>query len=901
MSIYVPPRSVEPMKAGPIGPGAGVLMTEYLMPMMLATDPQRKIRMALKLGQEVSWIRAAERVISGKIGGDPDLQGAVQWRLEDPDGEIIDEDYDGDKRAIDAYFLVSQPIHFIDAEVPDSDKQVTVAEYQGQLWEVTSRHMGLAGQGYWFLDSLNAFGVPQAILYVRPDRLFPDMDDAGNLTGWFLDPKNGNPKTGMHLDLKEIIQFPLETPTDGFISAGLVESAILKMQLNTAIDRHLGSMIATGGRLSGMFAPKGAAIEDDGTWDQLVRDMRNLSEQPDAAKRVQLMRAPMEYTRTQATIQEMAVIDLMTKNRDDLLALWGVPLSQVGGATPSGLNSGDVRKYDEAALWQNAVVTRLVPIKQRIQRRLLHLYKPILGWEPKLVLEIPEFDDDSPKYDKVQKAQFIALRNKERRGMLGFEPFGPDVLGTTGQPLDDEIWMPIAMMPSAMAAAPDSGQSFNNMVIVAAGAGGAGATGQPATGAQSGATPASGIPDKGPEKPSLSAVSAGSAQVPAGGAGATLKAKVVDGPDVVRAVMAALKKQWPAKELEIVKQGKWKFYPAFPMKKINAARRPIARNPKIVADVEAVLAIGAPIAPITIIHTKRIGKPGYEPIDGWHREGGADHQGLKTIPAYVGEGSDEWTKAMIAFDDDIPTPPDSAADEEPADDTEGKAQTSFRRSLEVRVTPQLQRSVTQVLDDQRRSIAVRVRSMYDAIKANPRDTTIWWPKGSWDARLADALKPTLADVAESVRTHVTTTFKPVSTTKASVLPKAVEHVLTRGAARVTGINETTRAGIAALVEKGIDDSLTPVELGDAVAAWSGFDEYRAEMIARTELMDAYNAAALGSYGELGVEMVEAIDGDGDQECIDRVARNPYTLSDADAEEDHPNGTLDWVPAATQGA
>jgi uncharacterized ParB-like nuclease family protein len=367
---------------------------------------------------------------------------------------------------------------------------------------------------------------------------------------------------------------------------------------------------------------------------------------------------------------------------------------------------------------------------------------------------------------------------------------------------------------------------------------------------------------------------------------------------VINAVMAALKKQWPAAELTIVKQGEWTYDPAFPMKKINAARRPIARNPSIVAGAEAVLSIGAPIAPITIIHTKRIGKPGYEPIDGWHRALAADHQGLKKIPAYVGEGSDEWTKAMIAFDDDIPTPPDSANDEEPADDTEGKAQTSFRRDLEGRVTPRLQHDVAGVLADQKRSIAARVRSMYDAIKANPRDTTIWWPKGSWDTRLADALKPTLTDVAESVRTHVTTTFKPVSTTKASVLPRAVEHVLTRGAARVTGINETTRDGIKDLVVKGIEDSLTPVELGDAVAAWSGFDEYRAEMIARTELMDAYNAAALGSYGEIGVEMVQAIDGDGDPECAERDGQT-FSLDDASAIEDHPNGTLDWVPADTE--
>jgi hypothetical protein len=83
-------------------------------------------------------------------------------------------------------------------------------------------------------------------------------------------------------------------------------------------------------------------------------------------------------------------------------------------------------------------------------------------------------------------------------------------------------------------------------------------------------------------------------------------------------------------------------------------------------------------------------------------------------------------------------------------------------------------------------------------------------------------------------------------------------------------------------------------MGDLIESATTFDEYRAELIGRTELMTAYNEAALGSYGEAGVGMVEAIDGDADEVCAARMG-NFYTLDQAELEEEHPNGTLDWVP------
>ena len=238
----------------------------------------------------------------------------------------------------------------------------------------------------------------------------------------------------------------LETPNEGVFPPGLVESALTKALLNGAIDQHFAQVLKAGGRLAGILAPKQGAIEDDGVYNQMVRDWRNITEQPESARRLQVVRAPVDFIRTAATMAEMQVIDLMTKNRDDLLALWGVPLSQVGGSTAAGLNSGDVRKYDEAALWQNAVHPRLEELAEGIQP-LLDRWTPYMGWAPKLVLEEPEFDDDSPRYDKVQKAQFISLTNDERRNLIGQEPLPEDMIGPTGQPLGKEVWMGINMMP----------------------------------------------------------------------------------------------------------------------------------------------------------------------------------------------------------------------------------------------------------------------------------------------------------------------------------------------------------------------------------------------------------------------------------------------------------------------
>lgn len=74
-------------------------------------------------------------------------------------------------------------------------------------------------------------------------------------------------------------------------------------------------------------------------------------------------------------------------------------------------------------------------------------------------------------------------------------------------------------------------------------------------------------------------------------------------------------------------------------------------------------------------------------------------------------------------------------------------------------------------------------------------------------------------------------------------------------------------------------------------------QYRAQLIARTETLEAQRHASLGMYKDSPhIQRVIAFDGDGDEECIARNGTE-MSISDAESESDetHPNCVLAWAP------
>jgi hypothetical protein len=636
------------------------------------------------------WILTAENAVTRRVRGLP-------WHLEDQSNEEID-----DENLPAALRPIQELLEKPQAALPIEERQVGISSWTN-LISITSRHLGLCGMTHWFKDQMDANGTPAAIVYVNPARLYPITTSTGHLVEWSLDPKDDQGRGGTRIRRDQIITFYLTPPDGGAIVTGLVHAARVKSMVTNAADMHALNVLSSGGRIAGFVSPKNGVMEKEQA-ETLERELRSIQDAPDSAKRLQLIKGPIDFQPTSANMQELDLAGLSSMNRDDILTVWGVPASQAPVAIAAGMNSGDTKGYDEAILYQGAVHDRIAPIRETVQFELLDLYPE----KPELVIEEPTFDDEAPAYELAVKAKDQPLTRNERRALLGKDPlpdYGPD-----GEPLGLAIDLPA--------------------MIVTVG------QGEDTPGAKPG----------------------------------------------------------------------------------NFTKAP-----------EPTISVLPPSPPL------------------------------------------------------LPGPSTGAQD--------APAKADIRAATVRKFEPVIRRAVQAFLDDQKAEIAAKVREKGEHIARKPSDTDAWW-SGKWDAKLMEALRRGLAGVTETVATRIGQQVPA----KADPFAEAVLQALLRTVAkRVTGINTTTRDAIASIIGKAFSDGLSPAQVADLITEATPFDTSRAEVIARTETAYAYNGAAVESYREVGVEKVEVIDGDGDDEC-QAADGQVWTLDEAnDNPLGHPNCVRDFAP------
>ena len=393
------------------GPGA-FSMTYHTPLHSWSRDPNKLMAEAQGLFRTSGWVGAAERALGGLFIG-------LRWHLEDEAGETIDS------KSPEAY---QEPLRLLQRPTP--------GKLRSDIMGLTFRHVGLCGNSTWYLDQRDLRAdTPLSIMYLNPARLTPATDQAGNVTGWVLDhPDNQvvNARTdqqyreGVPLKANEVIHFTLDEPDWGIWGIGIAEAAQRKLELDRLADQHAGGTLASGGRLSGLVSPKAASTVTDDQWVQFVRDWRSITSDPDAAKRLQIAKMPLDFTQMTASLKELQFHELMVASRDTIFGMWGVPIMERGMTVPGGLNSDLAEGYKEV-MWQT-VKERSELIRETIQVKLLDRWEA-KGIKVTLVYDYPEFDDKAPLYEAAAKSISVALTNNERRAILSLDPLDDEELG----------------------------------------------------------------------------------------------------------------------------------------------------------------------------------------------------------------------------------------------------------------------------------------------------------------------------------------------------------------------------------------------------------------------------------------------------------------------------------------
>ena len=380
--------------------GPGAISMEINPPLRsLRNTPQAVARQALETYRNNEWVHLAEGLIDDKFA-------TVKWHLEDRDGETVDEEStDPIQQAILAFLRRPSPLWSRTAS-----------------WKLTARHMGLVGRCFWYLDALDTVtGIPRAAYIINPGRMWAAEDRRGNLIGWVMDADRPDGRDPVPFTLDEIIQFPLDPPDSGYYGTGKVEAAWRKLLLTQHADEYAAGIFASGGRIPGLIFPaNGVTFANDDDFRSFVHAVRDST---DAGRRMSALRTAVDYERTAEPPNALELPDLLMLGRDDTLALWGVPKSQVGMEAKTGLNGGERNKYDEASLWQNAVEPRLFTFAELLQERILDRHGLTL------VLETPNFDDDIPLYEIAEKARYAPLSVNQRLALLGMDPLDETVYG----------------------------------------------------------------------------------------------------------------------------------------------------------------------------------------------------------------------------------------------------------------------------------------------------------------------------------------------------------------------------------------------------------------------------------------------------------------------------------------
>jgi len=194
------------------------------------------------------------------------------------------------------------------------------------LWEATASFLKLQGECYWYMALGQTSGRPREIVILRPDRVGIDLDDNGDINGYFIRRSQGKP---IPLEVNEILHFKQFNPKDPYHGKSTVEAGDDYIATDELTSRFTRNFFDNNAGLSGILEIKGEVTKN--AFKKFVRAWRSKYEGIDSAGKVAIIRASeAAFTKVGLGLDEIDMGALRKMSQEDVAMMFRVPLALLG-------------------------------------------------------------------------------------------------------------------------------------------------------------------------------------------------------------------------------------------------------------------------------------------------------------------------------------------------------------------------------------------------------------------------------------------------------------------------------------------------------------------------------------------------------------------------------------------
>lgn len=212
-----------------------------------------------------------------------------------------------------------------------------------ELFEATASFISLQGECYWYMALGQYTGIPREIVILRPDKVGIDLDDNGDVNGYFIRRSQGKP---IPLDVNEILHFKKFNPEDPYHGRGTVESADDYIATDELTSKFTRNFFDNNAGLSGILEIKGEVTKN--AFAKFVRAWRDKYEGVDSAGKVAIIRASeAAFTKVGLGLDEIDMSALRKMSQEDVAMMFRTPLPLLGKIPEgAGLGRGNIETLE---------------------------------------------------------------------------------------------------------------------------------------------------------------------------------------------------------------------------------------------------------------------------------------------------------------------------------------------------------------------------------------------------------------------------------------------------------------------------------------------------------------------------------------------------------------------------